>query len=88
LERWLQEQPAVVQGQLTFHVCWLPPNASWLDQLEIWFSILQRKLLQPNHFVSIQDLEQAIHNLCAGSCSLVPMLRSVDHLRLCMLWRV
>jgi len=60
LERWLQAQPAVVQGQLTFHVCWLPPNASWLDQLEIWFSILQRKLLQPNHFVSVQDLEQAI----------------------------
>lgn len=60
LECWLQEQPAVVQGQLTFHVCWLPPNASWLDQLEIWFSILQRKLLQPNHFVNVQDLEQAI----------------------------
>ena len=60
LERWLQEQPAVVQGQLTFHVCWLPPNASWLDLLEIWFSILQRKLLQPNHFGSVQDLEQAI----------------------------
>lgn len=60
LERWLQEQPAVVQDQLTFHVCWLPPNASWLDQMEIWFSILQRKLLQPNHFVSVQDLEQAI----------------------------
>jgi hypothetical protein len=60
LERWLQEQPVVVQGQLTFHVSWLPPNASWLDQLEIWFSLLQRKLLQPNHFVSVQDLEQAI----------------------------
>ncbi len=60
LERWLHEQPVVVQGQLTFHVYWLPPNASWLDQLEIWFSILQRKLLQPNHFVSVQDLEQAI----------------------------
>jgi hypothetical protein len=60
LERWLQEQPAVVQGQLTFHVCWLPPNASWLDQIEIWWSHLQRKLLQPNHFVSVQDLEQAI----------------------------
>jgi hypothetical protein len=60
LERWLQAQPAVVQGRLTFHVCWLPPNASWLDQMEIWFSILQRKLLQPNHFVSVQDLEQAI----------------------------
>ena len=38
----------------------LPPNASWLDQIEIWFSILQRKLLQPNHFVSVAALEQAI----------------------------
>jgi hypothetical protein len=27
---------------------------------EIWFSVLQRKLLQPDHFVSTQDLEQAI----------------------------
>ena len=60
LEGWLQTLPVVVQGQLTFHVSWLPPNASWLDQIEIWFSLLQRKLLQPNHFVSVQDLEQAI----------------------------
>lgn len=60
LERWLQAQPVVAQGQLTFHVYWLPPNASWLDQMELWFSILQRKLLQPNHFSSVQDLEQAI----------------------------
>ncbi len=39
---------------------WLPTNASWLDQLEIWFSVLQRKLLQPNHFTSPTDLEQAM----------------------------
>jgi len=31
-----------------------------LDQIQIWFSILQRKLLQPNHFVSVAALEQAI----------------------------
>ena len=60
LEGWLQTLPVVVQGQLTFHVSWLPPNASWLDQIEIRFSLLQRKLLQPNHFVSVQGLEQAI----------------------------
>ncbi len=60
LEGWLCEQERALEGQLTFHVYWLPPNASWLDQLEIWFSILQRKLLQPNHFVSTHDLEQAI----------------------------
>ena len=41
---------------------WLSVNASWLDQLEIWFSLLQRKLLQPNHFCSLDELEQAIQN--------------------------
>jgi len=60
LEHWLQQLPLVQQGKLTFHVIWLPTNASWLDQIEIWFSILQRKRLQPNHFESLQALEQAI----------------------------
>jgi len=60
LERWLAHLPLVQQGKLTFHVLWLPTNASWLDQIEIWFSILQRQRLQPNHFESLQALEQAI----------------------------
>ena len=38
----------------------MPTNTSWLDQAEIWFGILQRKLLQPNHFVRLDELEQAI----------------------------
>ncbi len=41
---------------------WLPVNASWLDQLEIWFSLLQRQLLQPNHFTRLDELQQAIEN--------------------------
>lgn len=60
VERWLQEQAHEQQWELTFQVSWLPTNASWLDQLEIWFSVLQRKLLQPNHFTSTADLEQAM----------------------------
>ena len=60
LEDWLQHLPVVQEGQLTFEVFWLPTNASWLDQMEIWFSILQRKRLQPNHFESLPDLKQAI----------------------------
>ena len=39
---------------------WLPPNASWLDQIEIWFSVLQRKLLEPNDFKSETHLTEAI----------------------------
>lgn len=33
---------------------------AFLDQIEIWFSMLQRKLLQPNHFISLDELERAI----------------------------
>jgi hypothetical protein len=60
LERWLAEQTRSQGWGLRFEVQWLPTNASWLDQIEIWFSILQRKLLRPNHFVSITDLEEAM----------------------------
>jgi transposase len=60
LERWLDHLPLVRQGKLTFHVMWLPTNASWLDQIEIWFSLMQRQLLQPNHFVNLDALSRAI----------------------------
>lgn len=60
LEAWLQTQVAQHQWPLTIQVYWLPKNASWLDQIEIWFSIFQRKLLQPNHFENLSALETAI----------------------------
>jgi transposase len=60
LERWLEEQGKAQGWTLTIQVFWLPTNASWLDQIEIWFSILQRKLLQPNHFESLEALAGAI----------------------------
>jgi len=39
-----------------------PVHASWLNQIEIYFSILQRKLLTPNDFTNIETLE---HHLLA-----------------------
>jgi len=60
LECWLREQASRQGWGVSFQVYWLPTNASWLSQIEIWFSILQRKLLQPNHFTSTDALEQAI----------------------------
>jgi hypothetical protein len=45
---------------VSVQVFWLPTNASWLDQIEIWFSVLQRKLLTPNHFESVEALTAAI----------------------------
>lgn len=60
LEKWLQEQVQANHWPLQIEVLWLPTNASWLDQIEIWFSVLQRKLLQPNDFDSLEQLTQAI----------------------------
>jgi transposase len=37
-----------------------PVHASWLNQIEIYFSILQRKVLTPNDFKSLKDLERTI----------------------------
>lgn len=60
LESWLEKLEQASERPLRFHVYWLPPNASWLDQIEIWFSLLQRKCLQPNHFASTHALETAL----------------------------
>lgn len=38
----------------------LPIHASWLNQIEIVFSILQRKVLTPNAFESLFELEASI----------------------------
>lgn len=38
----------------------LPVHASWLNQIEIFFSVLERKLLRPNMFASLFDLEANI----------------------------
>jgi len=38
----------------------LPVHASWLNQIEIYFSILQRKALTPNYFSSLDDLATTI----------------------------
>ena len=39
----------------------LPLHASWLNQIEIVFSIIQRKLLQPNDFQSTAQLARALN---------------------------
>ncbi len=37
-----------------------PKHTSWLNQIELWFSILVRKLLKRGNFKSINDLTQQI----------------------------
>ena len=38
----------------------LPVHASWLNQVEIYFSIIQRKVLTPNDFASLQEVSQRL----------------------------
>lgn len=60
LEPWLQEQIQLNGWALQVDVLWLPTNASWLDQIEIWFSVLQRKVLQPNDLENVEQLTETI----------------------------
>jgi transposase len=39
-----------------------PVHASWLNQIEIYFSILQRKVLTPNDFRSLAQLQERLLN--------------------------
>ena len=37
-----------------------PVHASWLNQIEIYFSIVQRKVLTPNDFLSLPAVEDRL----------------------------
>jgi transposase len=44
--------------QVVFY--YTPKHASWMNQVEIWLSILMRKLLKRGHFTSLDDLRNQI----------------------------
>ena len=37
-----------------------PVHASWLNQVEVYFSIIQRKVLTPNDFASLDEVEERL----------------------------
>ena len=37
-----------------------PVHASWLNQIEVYFSVVQRKLLTPSDFESLADLKRNV----------------------------
>ena len=37
-----------------------PVHASWLNQIEIYFSVVQRKVLTPNEFPDVQTVEKRL----------------------------
>lgn len=44
--------------RIVFH--YTPKHSSWLNQVEIWLSILVRKLLRRGSFTSVEDLEAKV----------------------------
>ena len=49
--------------RISFH--FTPKHASWLNQIEIWFSILARKLLRRGNFKSTAELKERIEAFIA-----------------------
>ena len=44
--------------RIVFH--YTPKHASWMNQIEIWFSILVRKVLKRGNFKSVDDLKRKV----------------------------
>ena len=58
-DRWLARHRNV-------HLHYTPTHASWLNQIEIWFSILARQALKGQSFTSPRQLRQAITQFIAA----------------------
>jgi putative transposase len=46
------------QHRIVFH--YTPKHCSWLNQIEIWLSILVRKLIKRGSFTSVDDLKAKV----------------------------
>ena len=58
-DRWLARHPNV-------HFHYTPTHGSWLNQIEIWFSILSAKSLKGGSFASVPQLVNHIHSFIAS----------------------
>jgi len=59
VERWFQRRPR-------FHRHFTPTGASWLNQVEAWFSILSRRAVRRGSFASVAQLRAAIERFLAA----------------------
>ena len=58
---WLARHPHV-------HFHFTPTNASWLNQIEVWFSILTVRVLRNGSFTSAKQLRDAIERFTGAYC--------------------
>lgn len=58
-DRWLKQHENV-------HFHYTPTYTPWLNQIEIWFSILSRRVVKNGSFVSVRQLREAIDRFIAA----------------------
>jgi DDE superfamily endonuclease len=58
VQAWLERHPR-------FHFHFTPVHCSWMNQIEQWFSILQRKRLSAPNFRNLDDLAAKLHAFIA-----------------------
>lgn len=56
---WLAENPS-------FRVHFTPTSASWLNQVEVWFGIIECQVLHQSDIASVAELNQKIRAFVAG----------------------
>lgn len=59
VKQWLQAHPRI-------HLHFTPTGASWMNQVEVWFSILQRRAINRGVFRSVAALIEAIDRFLAA----------------------
>jgi transposase len=60
IKRWVLKRPRV-------HLHFTPTSASWINLVECWFSLLQRRALTRASFASTDALEAALHDYIAAT---------------------
>lgn len=59
VKAWLAANPR-------FHVHFTPTSASWLNLVEVWFSIIERQALRRTNVASVAELNQKIRAFVTG----------------------
>ena len=57
-----------------------PVHASWLNQVEIYFSLVQRKVLTPNDFASLAEVEQRLRKAGAEDAVIRATLERLERI--------
>jgi transposase len=53
------------EGSHRIRFLYTPKHISWLNQIELWFGILVRRLLKRGNFMSVADLRERILDFIA-----------------------